>query len=87
MIVKGSLNYTSSGRKKHFQRRKKKHYEFKELKLRNSETQKYYPSRISRSCETTKKSFPTGGAYTVAPAYNKGAYQLIPLSDIKYIGK
>ena len=25
--------------------------------------------------------------YTVAPAYNKGAYQVIPKSDIKHIGK
>lgn len=25
--------------------------------------------------------------YTVAPAYNKGAYQVIPPDDIKYIGK
>jgi len=25
--------------------------------------------------------------YTVAPAYNKGAYQVIPTTDIKHIGK
>ncbi len=25
--------------------------------------------------------------YTVAPAYNKGAYQVIPKSDVKHIGK
>ena len=25
--------------------------------------------------------------FTVAPAYNKGAYQVIPKSDIKHIGK
>ena len=25
--------------------------------------------------------------FTVAPAYNKGAYQVIPRSDIKHIGK
>ena len=25
--------------------------------------------------------------YTVAPAYNKGAYQVIPKTDIKHIGK
>ena len=25
--------------------------------------------------------------YTVAPAYNKGAYQVIPKKDIKHIGK
>jgi len=25
--------------------------------------------------------------FTVAPAYNKGAYQVIPASDIQYIGK
>ena len=25
--------------------------------------------------------------FTVAPAYNKGAYQVIPPSDVKHIGK
>ena len=25
--------------------------------------------------------------FTIAPAYNKGAYQVIPASDIKHIGK
>lgn len=25
--------------------------------------------------------------YTIAPAYNKGAYQVIPKKDIKHIGK
>ena len=25
--------------------------------------------------------------YTVAPAYNKGAYQVIPRTDVKHIGK
>ena len=25
--------------------------------------------------------------YTLAPAYNKGAYQVIPLDNIKHIGK
>ncbi len=25
--------------------------------------------------------------YTVAPAYNKGAYQVIPKTDVKHIGK
>lgn len=25
--------------------------------------------------------------FTVAPAYNKGAYQVIPRSDVKHIGK
>ena len=25
--------------------------------------------------------------YTLAPAYNKGAYQVIPKSDLKHIGK
>lgn len=25
--------------------------------------------------------------YTIAPAYNKGAYQVIPKDDIKHIGR
>ena len=35
--------------------------------------------------EQEKKEISKG--YTVAPAYNKGAYQVIPKTDVKHIGK
>lgn len=38
-----------------------------------------YKERLMRVSESSK--------YTIAPAYNKGAYQVIPKSDVKHIGK
>ena len=47
-----------------------------------------YPSREPIKCATGKVSrIEYEGSYTVAPAYNKGAYQVIPASDIEYIGR
>ena len=56
----------------------------------STETKKEYPSM-----KTSKYSAPVDNSwkieaskkFTVAPAYNKGAYQVIPPSDIKHIGK
>lgn len=47
------------------------------------------------SLKTGKYSVPTDNSwkveaskkYTVAPAYNKGAYQVIPRGDVEHIGK
>ena len=44
-------------------------------------TSKYSPQKDNDwKLEESKK-------FTVAPAYNKGAYQVIPKKDIKWIGK
>ena len=40
---------------------------------------KAYKDQLMRVSESSK--------YTIAPAYNKGAYQVIPKSDVKHIGK
>jgi len=88
MIVKGSLNYTISGRKKKTARSKSKKYEFRELKTKPTyREEKHYMSRIPRVHATAKSRPVQGNRVTIAIAYNKGAYQVIPESDIKYIGK
>ena len=49
-----------------------------------------YPSRklSPPTAELSVQHTKTGqSTFTVAPAYNKGAYQVIPASDIQYIGK
>jgi len=61
------------------------------------EHREVYPSRklssptAESSTARTKTEQSTCGSFTdsftVAPAYNKGAYQVIPASDIQYIGK
>lgn len=86
MIIKGSLSYTTSGRRKKRLKKTRKHYEFKELKT-TKENKILYPSRAPKTDTTSKMRFPTVHSYTVAIPYNKGAYQVIPESDIRYIGK
>tara|TARA_B100000900_G_C20365591_1_gene628195 strand:+ start:360 stop:689 length:330 start_codon:yes stop_codon:yes gene_type:complete len=58
-----------------------------------SETEKI-PSMIhqggghgQKNLEWEKEKLKISSQYTVAPAYNKGAYQVIGKSDIKHIGK
>ena len=49
--------------------------------------EKTYPSRpVTMDCTSRRDDRPATRA-TVAPAYNKGAYQVIPQSDIKHIGR
>ena len=47
-------------------------------------SRKLSPPTAELSVQHTKTKQST---FTVAPAYNKGAYQVIPASDIQYIGK
>ena len=91
-IIQGSMNYTYSGRKRKPLPRTKKI-------LRESV---YVPSTPYRRETTKYKSAPltpyreVGVAeykkeeskkYTLAPAYNKGAYQVISKENIRDIGK
>ena len=51
---------------------------------------KKYPSMTSSKYSPQKDSnwkLEESKKFTVAPAYNKGAYQVIPKKDIKWIGK
>ena len=96
MIIKGSMSYDQHGRKR--KRRvvrkksksnigwsavKRKQYaENKKRKEIKSAPMGEYktPKDTSYKKEISKQ-------YTVAIAYNKGAYQVIPNSDVKHIGK
>jgi len=95
MIIQGSMRYSPSGRKRKTNAWKKKRKpnfvaqaqkQFKPSiktteEIPSLKTTKYTPDvDNSWKLEESKK-------FTVAPAYNKGAYQVIPASDIKHIGK
>ena len=96
MIIQGSMRYSPSGRKRKTNAYKKKARpkfvaqktkNFKEVdnqkeipSLSNSSKTKYKNEDNSWKIEESKK-------WTVAPAYNKGAYQVIPKGDVKWIGK
>jgi len=95
MIIQGSMRYSPSGRKR-------KTNAWKKAKAPNFKAQAqktFKPSAETKqeipSMKTGKYSAPVDNSwkveeskkYPVAPAYNKGAYQVIPASDIKHIGK
>jgi hypothetical protein len=103
MIVSGSINYTTSGRKRKPTKRVKKasHQPKAEgvgpspralasLPTPYRRETIDYPSQpmmgIASNPDTSYKK-EVSKQYTLAPAYNKGAYQVIPLDNIKHIGK
>lgn len=64
---------------------------FTPLKPREPRPEAYreinYPSRpVTMDCTSRHDDRPAIRA-TIAPAYNKGAYQVIPESDIEHIGR
>ena len=96
----GSLRYDPTGRKRktNSMKRSKKVHEFKPYKaektyaqLQMEEFNKKYPSWTGDStyqpADDQSWKAEESKNFTVAPAYNKGAYQVIPASDIKHIGK
>lgn len=94
MIINCSMRYSPSGRKRKTNAYKKaKRPEFvaqtknkvkpveKLQTIPSVKTTKYVPDvDNSWKLEESKK-------FTVAPAYNKGAYQVIPRGDVEWIGK
>ena len=95
MIIRGSMHYSPSGRKRKTNAWKKakrpnmvaqskkqfKPVVEKQPEIPSIKTTKYIPEvDNSWKIEESKK-------FTVAPAYNKGAYQVIPKGDVKWIGK
>ena len=93
MIINGSMNHSPCGRKIRKTRKVKKvDRSFRPLNRTTPyrrETE-YYPSQpmigvASKADDTYKKEVPQ--SYTLAPAYNKGAYQVIPTENIKDIGR
>ena len=93
-ITFGSLRHTTSGRKrKPFPKAKQYTPEFKELETRTSYRREtpYYPSAKAKStyisAPDNSYKIEESKNFTIAPAYNKGAYQVINNTDIKDIGR
>lgn len=98
MIVHGALNYDATGRKKKTVRkgtykRAQSVGTFKpDYTPRRRTRAESLPSLMTTKCDTTisKESQikqEVSKNYTVAVAYNKGAYQVIPKDSVKHIGK
>ena len=95
MIIQGSMNYTTSGRKvkRAWQTRRRQIWNWQTtMKPAYREKEDKYPSAPlgePREDETAKKdtTYASSSIYTVAPAYNKGAYQVIGKENIKDIGR
>ena len=98
MIVKGSLNYTTSGRKKKRLKTKKRKQNVR-CDIGSTRNSNYRSNNISslstNSVHVGKRVSPEWEAerrdisskYTIAPAYNKGAYQVIGKNEVEDIGR
>ena len=96
MIIHGSMRYSPSGRKRktnaYKKRARPKFVAQKTKNFKQVDNQKEIPS-LSNSSKTKYKNednswkIEESKKWTVAPAYNKGAYQVIPKGDVKWIGK
>ena len=98
MIIQGSMRYSPSGRKRKTNAWKKqakpKFVAQKTKKFQKQDTSPEIPSLIHSSktkCKndtlSKEERLEISKNYTVAPAYNKGAYQVIPKGDVEWIGK
>jgi hypothetical protein len=98
MIVQGSMQYTTSGRKMGSKSRRKRrqvyHWktttEAQPIAPVNWRQLTEYPSAELGSPnpeETAAKDHYVSSKHTIAPAYNKGAYQVISSENIKDIGR
>ena len=102
MIINGSLNYDSHGRRRKTVRTKRKSHRSKWTKVGAVAQQgerRTCTAKVAGSIPVSSTNAGKGTAvdnswkveiskkYTVAPAYNKGAYQVIPPTDVEHIGK
>ena len=102
MIIKGSLNYDSHGRRRKTVRTKRKSHKSKWTKVGavaqqgehrtcNAKVAGSIPVSSTNAGKGTKVDnswkLEISKKYTIAPAYNKGAYQVIPRDDVEHIGK
>ena len=87
----GSLRHTSSGRKrKPLPRAKRYTPEFQPLEQKpvyRRETKQYKSALINSMDTTIDARHELSSKYTIAPAYNKGAYQLISRDNVQDIGR
>jgi hypothetical protein len=90
-ITFGSLRHTPSGRKrKPLPKAKKRVTEWKPYEAPKSYRRETpdYPSFDDKSHNTRLVEKPQlDSKYTIAPAYNKGAYQVISKENVKDIGR
>tara|TARA_Y100000004_G_scaffold123516_1_gene138861 strand:+ start:397 stop:705 length:309 start_codon:yes stop_codon:yes gene_type:complete len=102
MIIKGSLNYDSHGRRRKTVRTKRKSHKSKWTKVGAVAQQgehRICTAKVAGSIPVSSTNAGKGTKvdnswkleiskkYTIAPAYNKGAYQVIPRDDVEHIGK
>ena len=94
MIIQGSMRHSPSGRKRKTNAYKKKaqpkFVAQKTKRIKQVEKLDEIPSMKSTGhCTVEDNSWKVEESkkFTVAPAYNKGAYQVIPQGDVKWIGK
>ena len=96
MIVSGSINYTYTGRKRNTRKvnkvtkTKRPFKEMKEPLFTNSridEVNKYPSAPMTPYRPVKDTSYRRQHKFTVAPAYNKGAYMVIPRSEVEDIGR
>ena len=102
MIIKGSLNYDSHGRRRKTVRTKRRGHKSKWTKVGAVAQQgehRICTAKVAGSIPVSSTNAGKGKKvdnswkleiskkYTIAPAYNKGAYQVIPRDDVEHIGK
>ena len=102
MIIKGSLNYDSHGRRRKTVRTKRRSHKSKWTKVGAVAQQgehRICTAKVAGSIPVSSTNAGKGTKadnswkveiskqYTIAPAYNKGAYQVIPRKEVKDIGK
>ena len=102
MIIKGSLNYDSHGRRRKTARTKRRSHKSKWTKVGAVAQQgehRICTAKVAGSIPVSSTNAGKGTKvdnswkleiskkYTIAPAYNKGAYQVIPRDDVEHIGK
>ncbi len=91
-IMFGSLRHTHSGRKrKALPKASNYQKEFKPFESKpvyRRETKQYKSvSAMAVPCVVVDRSYTKDVNFTVAPAYNKGAYQVISKENIQDIGR
>jgi hypothetical protein len=99
MIIHGAINYDQTGRRKKTTTTRTRHRRHTPNGTSSIPDYSYRRTRAddvksldTRICDTgvspdTKIKQEVSKNYTVAVAYNKGAYQVIPKDGIKHIGK
>jgi len=88
----GSLRHTASGRKrKPLPKSKSYTPKFEPLQASNTYRRDTVEYKSADSgvgiCTAPDRSYTEDATFTVAPAYNKGAYQVISKENIKDIGR